>query len=75
MSGLAVWLYMISGEVVALLALFDHDVVVLIRSVGKSVRWWIAFAGAVIFVGTWPIASLLLLLLPKRRPEADGGDR
>src|SRR5262245_57349365 len=64
MSGSVVWLYLLIGQAVALIALFDDEAMATLRKVARQVRWWVPYAGAALFIIMWPPATLFLLLLP-----------
>ena len=66
MSGFVVWLYVITGELTALLALSDDEGAAQIRWLAQR-RGWLPYVGTVVVIIAWPAAAPFLLLLPKKR--------
>jgi hypothetical protein len=66
MSGFVVWLYVITGELTALLALSDDEGAAQIRWLAQR-RGWLPYVGTVAVIIAWPAAAPFLLLLPKKR--------
>jgi len=63
---LLVWVYLIAGEITAVLALSDEDAtdgVQWLALTGK--RWWLPYVGAAAFVLAWPAAITLIVLTRK----------
>ena len=66
MSGIFVWIYLVIGELTALLALSDEEGAAQIRWLAER-RGWLPYLGAVLVVVAWPAAAPFLLLFPKKR--------
>ena len=66
MSGIVVWIYLVFGELTALLALSDDEGAAQIRWLAQR-REWLPYVGAVVVVVAWPAAAPFLLLFPKKR--------
>jgi hypothetical protein len=57
------WLYLVVGEVVALLAISDEEGADHVHWLSRRTPWWGPYAGTAVFVMTWPIAAVVLVLL------------
>ena len=66
MTGFVVWLYVVIGELTALLALSDAEGAAQIRWLAQR-RGWLPYVGAIMVVVAWPAAAPFLLLFPKKR--------
>ena len=66
MSAIFVWIYLVIGELTALLALSDDEGAAQIRWLAER-RGWLPYVGAVLVVVAWPAAAPFLLLFPKKR--------
>lgn len=67
MTWLTVWLYLVVGELVAIVALGDDEGAAQIRWLFGKARWWMPYVGAAVFVIVWPLAALALLVMPRKR--------
>ena len=66
MSGFVVWLYVVIGELTALVALSDDEGAAKIRWLAQR-GGWLPYVGTVVVIIAWPAAAPFLLLLPKKR--------
>jgi len=66
MSWIVLWIYLVVGELTALLALSDDEGAAQIRWLAQR-REWLPYVGAVLVVVAWPAAAPFLLLFPKNR--------
>jgi len=66
MSAFLVWMYLVIGELTALLALSDEEGAAQIQWLAER-REWLPYVGAVVVIIAWPAAAPFLLLLPKQR--------
>jgi hypothetical protein len=66
MVWLGLWLYVVVGELVALVALGDDEGIAQVRWLFGRARWWMPYVGAALFVVAWPMAAVALLLMPRK---------
>jgi hypothetical protein len=66
MSWFFIWLYFVTGEFTALLALRDEEGAAQVQWLAQK-RWWAPYVGTMVVIIAWPAAVPLLLLLPKKK--------